>query len=160
MLRLYIASVGSRAFRRPSAVMLVWAGLCVLAAPADALAPGPWKLMADGSKSGRAPSVLVNGRWTYVDEYGPASGVVEQWPIPKRMAFVITETPVQPVRVDWTALCAANGERLVPKTHGVVHGRGTLTIYPKLYVQRVECDPYVIAKLTRRGTVRVRIYAY
>jgi hypothetical protein len=46
----------------------------VLVRSADALAPGPWKLMAHGAKTGTAPSLLVEGRWTYTDEYGPASG--------------------------------------------------------------------------------------
>ena len=32
-------------------------------------------------------------------------------------------------------------------TSGTAKGVGTLTIYPKLYAQRVECDPYVVASL-------------
>lgn len=129
------------------------------AAPADALAPGPWKLMAHGTKSGRAPSLTVTGRWTYVDEYGPASGLSEHFPIPKRMAFVVTASPRQQIRVAWSALCYPNGERAAP-TSGTAKGVGALTIYPKLYAQRVECDPYVVASLAKPGTVRVRIYAY
>jgi hypothetical protein len=131
----------------------------VLVRPAAALAPGPWKVMAQGTKSGRLASVFVRGRWSYVDEYGPASGVAERWPIPKNMAFVVTETPRQAVHVSWSALCYPNGERAAP-SQGTNHGIGTLTIYPTLYKQRVECDPYVVARLAKRGTIRVRIYAY
>ena len=133
--------------------------LAILSSPAQALAPGPWKVMAHGKKSGRAPTLLVNGRWTYQEEYGPASGIVERYPIPKRMAFVIRETPRQPVRVDWSALCYPNGERAAP-TKGSQQGTGTITIYPTLYAKRVECDPYVVATLARRGTVTIVIYAY
>jgi hypothetical protein len=75
------------------------------------------------------------------------------------MAFVVTETPRQPVRVKWSALCYPNGERAAP-THGTSQGVGEVTIYPTLYPKRVECDPYVVASLARPGTVRVRIYAY
>ena len=130
-----------------------------VAAPANALAPGPWKLLAHGKQSGRAPRLLVSGRWTYQEEYGPASGIVEKYPIPKRMAFVITETPRQPVHVDWSALCYPNGERARP-SQGSAHATGTITIYPNLYAKRVECDPYVVAKLASPGTVAIRIYAY
>jgi hypothetical protein len=141
------------------ALLVLLVVLSAAAGPADALAPGPWKLMAAGSKSGRAPTLLVTGRWTYSDEYGPSSGISERWPIPKRMAFVVTETPRQQVRVTWTAMCYPNGERPAT-TSGSNHGVGTLTIYPTMYQKRVECDPYVVARLAKRGTVSVRIYAY
>jgi hypothetical protein len=75
------------------------------------------------------------------------------------MAFVATETPPQPVRVKWTAMCYPNGERPA-KTAGTTHGVGKLTIYPTMYRQRVECDPYVVTSLGKHGTVTVRIYAY
>jgi hypothetical protein len=145
--------------RALGALLLLLVALSAAAGPAGALTPGPWKLMAHGSKSGSAPSLLVTGRWTYNDEYGSASGITERWPIPKQMAFVVTETPPQPVRVKWTAMCYPNGERPATTT-GTSRGVGKLTIYPTMYKQRVECDPYVVASLARRGTVSVRIYAY
>ncbi len=127
---------------------------------AYALAPGPWRLMSQGAKSGLAPKVFVQGRWTYVDEYGPSSGVVERYPIPKRLAFVVDEMPRQRVHIDWSTLCYANGERRVPLPSGSRTGIGKVTIYPPLYAQRVECDPHVVAKMFNRGTLSVRIYAY
>jgi hypothetical protein len=85
--------------------------------------------------------------------------VTERFPIPKRMAFVITETPAQAVTVAWSALCYPNGERGEP-TAGKDQGIGPLTIYPTLYEKRVECDPYVVASLAKRGTIRIEIFAY
>jgi hypothetical protein len=140
-------------------LLLALVAVTLLASPAEALVPGPWKLVAHDAKTGRAPTLLVQGRWTYQDEYGPASGLVEKPPIPKRMAFVITESPRQRVHVVWTDGCHKNGDLSATRT-GVVTGAGTVTIYPKMYAKRVECDPYVVAKLAGRGTVAIRIYAY
>lgn len=140
--------------------MLVVVGALVVgvASPA-ALTRGPWKLIADESRSGRSPSVLANARWTYSDEYGPSSGVVERPPIPRRMAFVVTGTPKRRFTVVWHALCDQNGERRA-QTHGTARGSGSLTIYPALDPRRVECDPFVLARLSGTGRIVVRIYAY
>ena len=146
--------------RRLSAPLLVAiVALALGAAPSAALKPGPWKLIANEAKAGRSPSVLANARWTYNDEYGPASGVVEKPPIPKRMAFVVTGTPGKRITVVWHALCDQNGERRA-QTHGTAHGAGKLTIYPPLDPRRVECDPFVLASLSGTGRIAVRIYAY
>jgi hypothetical protein len=133
--------------------------LLVLTEPAGALTRGPWKLIADERASGRSPSVVANARWTYSDEYGPSSGVVEKAPIPKKMAFVVTGTPGNRFSVVWHALCDQNGERPA-QTHGTASGAGKLTIYPKLDPRRVECDPFVVAHMAGTGRIAVRIYAY
>lgn len=145
---------------RPTVIAIaVGVAVPALAGPAAALAPGPWKLVAHGSKSGTAPRLLVEGRWTYQDEYGPDSGLVERPPIPKRMAIVVSERPRQRVRVRWIDGCHENGDQSATRT-GAESGAGTITIYPKMYAKRVECDPYVVASLARRGTVTIRVYAY
>jgi hypothetical protein len=146
--------------RRTSVATLVpLIALVVLVGPADALAPGPWRLMAHGAKSGRAASVFVQGRWTYQDEYGPSSGIIERFPIPQRMAFVVTTSPSQHVHVVWGVFCYGNRE-WPEASQGETQGLGNVTIYPTLYGKRIECDPYVVASLAEPGTVRVRIYAY
>lgn len=130
------------------------------ARPAEALAPGPWRVMAHGTKAGHNVSLLVQGRWTYNDEYGPASGLIEKYPIPRRMAIVVTTTPRQRVQVHWSILCYHNREIHAETTDGTATVVGTLTLYPHLFAQRVECDPFVVAHLPGTGTVTTRILAF
>jgi hypothetical protein len=62
------------------------------------------------------------GRWTYNDEFGPASGLVEKYPTPKRTAIVDMATPWQRLRVHWSILSYANREVAFPK-RGSTSGR-------------------------------------
>lgn len=142
-------------------MLLVLALLAAFAvSPASALAPEPWRVVEQGTKSGRDVSLLVTGRWTYNDEYGPTSGLVEKYPIPKALSIVVTATPRQRVQAAWTILCYANREYPAVEVKGRATAVGRLTVYPHLFAKRVECDPYVHAHLPGKGTVSATIYAY
>jgi hypothetical protein len=122
------------------------------------LAPGPWKMIAHGQASGRHADVVISRDWSHNDaDVGPR--YPPSTPFPRRMGFIVTETPSQRVKVRWTAYCYPNREHSYD-TDGVIVRSGRIVSYPNLYAGRVECDLYVDAQLTSIGTVRAAIYAY
>lgn len=138
---------------------VVAANISVALAAPPGLSPGPWRLAAQGTASGRAAEVSLLARWTPTEEFGPETGQKFLPPIPKRMAFTIGQPPGQKASVRWTAFCYPDREHGFPFS-GTTTARGNRTIYPKLYAQRVECDLYVVATVHGSGAIRVKIYGY
>jgi hypothetical protein len=115
-------------------------------------------MIAQGQASGTHAEVVISRDWSHTDvDVGPRYPPSK--PFPRRMAFIVTETPSQRVKVRWTAYCYPNREHSYD-TDGVVIRSGRIVSYPKLYAGRVECDLYVDATLTSRGTLHAAIYAY
>ena len=139
------------------AVFLFAVGVAEARAPVG-LAPGPWQLVSAKHAVGAKPTVTVFARWNTQD-VSTSTGFVPHPPIPKRMAYVVTESPGQPVAVRWTSLCYPNHEHSFGNA-GAAHGTGSVVGYPVLYPGRVECDLYLYVQLSGRGTVHASIYAY
>ncbi len=122
------------------------------------LAPGHWQLVTSKRTAGTRPTFTVLAHW-------PTQAVAQtiafppQPPIPRRMAYVVTESPRQPVTIRWTSFCYPNHEHSYPHA-GTARGTGSVVGYPVLYPGRVQCDLYLYVSLHGRGSMRASIYAY
>jgi hypothetical protein len=137
------------------------AAAALLLAPAAASAPPgtPWRLAAQAAASGHTQKLRLFVRWGPTKEFGPQEGENAVPPIPKRVAFTVTQPSGHSSTLEWTTFCYPNYERgyALPGKATVV---GDRVIYPRLYPTRVECDIYLSATGRGTGSIRVRVYAY